>query len=289
MARQQLAGMAARLRGLCLVFAASSALKLPALRAKRPAHAPAPAIFTADDARPIVLFDGECNLCNAGVNILLDYDACSRDGRGNLRVAALQSTVGRLLLSRLSADQRARAVDAASGEYSSIVVAGRDRAWVGSGAVLKIGRQLKAPLKWLAVLGWCVPWFARDFVYGQISRRRKRWFGEADQCRLWDDNYDMRFVSDAVVGCDDRVPVAGGVTKAAAAADAAAFAHGDAVVVAAEQPVVMASSASEDVLGNGMRGVVEAPGDADGRVVVRFDEPATFAATLDERILRKVA
>ena len=99
----------------------------------------------------------------------------------------------------------------------------------------------------------------------------------------------MRFVSDAVVGCDDRVPVAGGVTKAAAAADAAAFAHGDAVVVAAEQPVVMASSASEDVLGNGMRGVVEAPGDADGRVVVRFDEPATFAATLDERILRKVA
>ena len=115
---------ARRLRGLCLVFAASSALKLPALRARRPAHAPAPAIFTADDARPIVLFDGECNLCNAGVNILLDYDACSRDDRGNLRVAALQSTVGRLLLSRLSAEQRARAVDAASGEYSSIVVAG---------------------------------------------------------------------------------------------------------------------------------------------------------------------
>ena len=169
---------ARRLRGLCLVFAASSALKLPALRARRPAHAPAPAIFTADDARPIVLFDGECNLCNAGVNILLDYDACSRDGRGNLRVAALQSTVGRLLLSRLSAEQRARAVDSTSGEYSSIVVAGRDRAWVGSGAVLKIGRQLKAPLRWLAVLGWCVPWFARDFVYGQISRRRKRWFDE---------------------------------------------------------------------------------------------------------------
>ncbi|KAH8052290.1 hypothetical protein JL721_10930 [Aureococcus anophagefferens] len=123
-----------------------------------------------------------------------------------------------------------------------------------------------------------------DFVYGQISRRRKRWFGEADQCRLWDDNYDMRFVSDAVVGCDDRVP-AGGVT---AAARRGAFAHGDAVVVAAEQPVVMASSASEDVLGNGMRGVVEARA-ADGRVVVRFDEPAKFAATLDERILRKVA
>ncbi|KAK7234427.1 pseudouridine synthase [Aureococcus anophagefferens] len=170
-------------------------------RLQRPAHAPAPAIFTADDARPIVLFDGECNLCNAGVNILLDYDACSRDGRGNLRVAALQSTPG--------------------AQYSSIVVAGRDRAWVGSGAVLKIGRQLKAPLKWLAVLG-C----------GAAPRR-------------------------------------------------AAFAHGDAVVVAAEQPVVMASSASEDVLGNGMRGVVEAPGDADGRVVVRFDEPAKFAATLD--------
>ena len=28
-----------------------------------------------DDKRPIILFDGVCNLCNGGVNFALDHDA----------------------------------------------------------------------------------------------------------------------------------------------------------------------------------------------------------------------
>ena len=40
----------------------------------------------AKDSRPIVLYDGVCNLCNGGVNFALDAD---RSGR--LRFAALQS------------------------------------------------------------------------------------------------------------------------------------------------------------------------------------------------------
>ena len=35
-------------------------------------------IFTPDDSRPVVLFDGECNLCNRGVNLLLDRDLLHR-------------------------------------------------------------------------------------------------------------------------------------------------------------------------------------------------------------------
>ena len=51
------------------------------------------------DSRPIVLFDGECNLCNKFVQTLLKYDSCDNDIRGNLRFAALQSHVGKLLMS----------------------------------------------------------------------------------------------------------------------------------------------------------------------------------------------
>jgi hypothetical protein len=46
-----------------------------------------------DDNRPIILFDGVCNLCNSAVNLALDWDP-----KGKLRFSALQSNVGRSLL-----------------------------------------------------------------------------------------------------------------------------------------------------------------------------------------------
>ena len=45
------------------------------------------------DSRPIILFDGVCNLCNSAVNVALDWDPS-----GKLRFAALQSNVGKSLL-----------------------------------------------------------------------------------------------------------------------------------------------------------------------------------------------
>ena len=49
----------------------------------------------ATDTRPVVLFDGVCNLCNGAVNLALDWDP-----KGHLRFAALQSDVGRALLEK---------------------------------------------------------------------------------------------------------------------------------------------------------------------------------------------
>lgn len=51
--------------------------------------------FSATDRRPVILFDGVCNMCNSGVNFMLDWD---REGR--FRFAALQSEAGRKLLER---------------------------------------------------------------------------------------------------------------------------------------------------------------------------------------------
>ena len=180
----------------------ATALRLPWRRPAPQLLPPVPQIFTPDDSRPVVLFDGECNLCNRGVNLLLDRDRCDDDERGNLRVAALQSGVGRTLCARLPPDQYAKAVDAETGAYKSIVVQGAREAWVGSAAVLKIGRQLRGPLGWLAALGSVVPRLVLDPAYGFVSRRRKLWFGESDQCRVWDDDWEQRFVDDAVLRGD---------------------------------------------------------------------------------------
>ena len=191
-----------RPRLLAAALGCATALRLPWRRPAPQLLPPVPQIFTPDDSRPVVLFDGECNLCNRGVNLLLDRDRCDADERGNLRVAALQSGVGRALCARLPPSEYARAVDAETGAYKSIVVAGAREAWVGSAAVLKIGRQLRGPLGWLAALGSAVPRRVLDPIYGFVSRRRKLWFGESDQCRVWDDDWEQRFVDDAVLRGD---------------------------------------------------------------------------------------
>ncbi|KAL9183158.1 hypothetical protein ACHAXT_004945 [Thalassiosira profunda] len=161
-----------------------------------------PSIFTPSDARPVVLFDGKCNLCNAGVQLVLDMDRASDDPRGNLRVAALQSRVGKVLLARLPEAQRETVLNLGGGdqEYKSIVVAGKDKTWLNSDACLKIGRELRGPLRYLALLASIIPSFIRDPIYKFLSKFRKRLFGEAPECRLWDDNWDTRFVDDALFG-----------------------------------------------------------------------------------------
>ena len=163
----------------------------------------APALFTPDDSRPIVLFDGSCNLCNWGVQLMLDHDSCSVDSRGNLRIAALQSRVGTLLLARLNDRTRKDVLrNAALGgdQYKSIVVCGPSRTWTNTAAVLKMGRSMGFPFRPLALVAWLIPPFIRNLVYRWLSRNRKRLFGERDECRLWDDRWDTRFVDDSLLG-----------------------------------------------------------------------------------------
>ena len=163
-----------------------------------------PSIFSASDSRPIVLFDGSCNLCNAGVQLVLDNDRASDDIRGNLRVAALQSRVGQILLARLPSAQREAVLGSSSGDggekYKSIVVAGRNKSWVNSDACLRIGRELRGPLRYLALLAHIIPRFIRDVVYKFLSGQRTKLFGKAAECRLWDDNWDTRFIDDTFFG-----------------------------------------------------------------------------------------
>lgn len=159
-----------------------------------------PSIFNEKDSRPVVLFDGKCNLCNAGVQLVLDNDSATNDERGNLRVAALQSRVGQILLARLPEKQRSKVQSSVGGEYKSIVVASPNKTLLNSNACVYIGKQLKGPLKWLALLASIIPSVLRDPLYKLMSRYRKFLFGEAPECRLWDDNWDMRFVDDSLFG-----------------------------------------------------------------------------------------
>ena len=93
-------------------------------------HTLAEKVFEQDD-RPIILYDGVCNLCNGGVNFMLDWDSPNEE-RGRFRFAALQSNVGRALLQRSG-----RRPD----DCNSIILALKDGNTYAKGeAVLRIGQ-----------------------------------------------------------------------------------------------------------------------------------------------------
>ena len=87
-------------------------------------------VFETDE-RPIILYDGICNLCNGGVNFMLDWDSPNEE-RGNFRFAALQSDVGRALLQRSGRSPE---------DCNSIILALKDGSTYAKGdAVLRIGK-----------------------------------------------------------------------------------------------------------------------------------------------------
>lgn len=86
--------------------------------------------YFATDPRPIILFDGVCNLCNGAVNFMLDWDT-----QGAFRLAALQSSAGSAMLQRCG-----RHPD----DMSSIVLVQADgQHFIRSEAVLRIAQSMQ--------------------------------------------------------------------------------------------------------------------------------------------------
>jgi len=139
-------------------------------------------VFSKDE-RPVILFDGICNLCNGGVNYALDHDE-----EGVFRFASLQSTVGQSLLVRSGKKPD---------DVSSIVLVTHDKAYFKSDAVLRIVKKLNGGTAILSKVGVLLPKLVKDFIYDYVAKNRFI-FGEADQCRLYDENFDDRFVPDPV-------------------------------------------------------------------------------------------
>ncbi|XVF24806.1 hypothetical protein REPUB_Repub13aG0159500 [Reevesia pubescens] len=126
--------------------------------------------FFDQDTRPIMLFDGVCNLCNGGVRFVRDVDRNRR-----IRFEALQSEAGKKLLRRSG-----RAPD----DISSVVIVEKDRSYIKSEAVLKIMEYLDLPFPQIAFFLQFVPLFARDFMYDNVANNRYALFGYSDSCEI---------------------------------------------------------------------------------------------------------
>lgn len=129
-------------------------------------------------APPVAFFDGVCNLCNSSVDFLLRHDR-----RGLLRFAPLQGST----FASVAHDHPELA------GTDSFVLAERGRVHVRSSAALRAAMALGGPWRVAGVL-LVVPRALRDHVYDFVARRRYRWFGRRESCRLPTPELRARFL-----------------------------------------------------------------------------------------------
>jgi predicted DCC family thiol-disulfide oxidoreductase YuxK len=134
--------------------------------------------------RPVLFFDGECNLCNSSVQFIIRHDKQKR-----FLFAPLQSPAGREALSNISLS-----FGEGRGEVSSLILLYRGRYYIRSSAALHTARLLSG-LWPVLYAGMILPRFLRDAVYDFISRNRYKWFGKRSECMIPTPELKERFIS----------------------------------------------------------------------------------------------
>ncbi|MEP7146965.1 MAG: thiol-disulfide oxidoreductase DCC family protein [bacterium] len=117
----------------------------------------------------IILFDGVCNLCNSGINYIIDHDKNNR-----FKFASLQSDAGQSFLKKSGLNNK---------DFDSVILIEGEKFYTKSTAVLRIAEEFGPLWKLLYVFN-VIPAPVRNFFYDIIARHRYKWFGKKDSCRL---------------------------------------------------------------------------------------------------------
>jgi predicted DCC family thiol-disulfide oxidoreductase YuxK len=126
----------------------------------------------------ILLFDGDCYLCQNSIQFVIQ-----RDFKKVIHFASLQSEFGQRLL------EKKGYVDVPN----SLVLLDQDKLFLKSEAVLQLIQHFSWKWRALALLKW-IPRCLRDAVYDWVARHRYQWFGKADQCLLPTPDLKSRFL-----------------------------------------------------------------------------------------------
>lgn len=117
----------------------------------------------------IILFDGECNLCNRFVDFVIRYDRYDK-----FKFDSLQSQNSTTLLQESPIDPD---------KLDTVVLYSQNVFYTRSNAALLILFELGFPFS-LTIILWIVPRFYRDWGYRVVAKNRSNWFGKRDTCRL---------------------------------------------------------------------------------------------------------
>ncbi|NJB37179.1 thiol-disulfide oxidoreductase DCC family protein [Croceivirga sp. JEA036] len=117
----------------------------------------------------IIIFDGECNLCNGVVSWLLNRDSIQQ-----FRYVPFQSPRGQALLTTHQFP---------TARLTTVILIKDCTAYTHSDGFLKILEQVPRFNTIAKLLQW-VPLWVRDNVYNYASSQRLAWFGKSTSCNL---------------------------------------------------------------------------------------------------------
>jgi len=123
----------------------------------------------------ILLYDGECGLCQRTVRWILRHDP-----QGRLRFATQQQPLAAEVFARHGLD----ALQTNSAVLVQHFGEPTERVVLRSDAILRCLRELGGVWAWLAAIARLVPRALRDGVYNWLARNRHRLFAMGESCAL---------------------------------------------------------------------------------------------------------
>lgn len=116
----------------------------------------------------LVLFDGECHICDTFVQFLLN-----KDGSNQFLFSSQQSEAGMFI----------REQYAIPAETDSVIVLDGAFIYTKSDAALHVLSKLGFPWRILCLFR-ILPRNIRDMFYDYIAENRYKWFGQKQKCRI---------------------------------------------------------------------------------------------------------
>ena len=121
-----------------------------------------------EEIRPVILFDGFCNLCSGTVDFLLKHDR-----KKQFSFISLQSVEGKLLILKYQIPA----------DTDSVILIKSNRIYFESEAFVEIVATLNFPWKLISVIKF-IPAQIWNSIYRWIAKNRYRWFGKRESCRI---------------------------------------------------------------------------------------------------------
>jgi predicted DCC family thiol-disulfide oxidoreductase YuxK len=129
--------------------------------------------------KPLILFDGVCNLCNGSIQFVIKHDKESK-----FLFASLQSEKGQEILKHLGLK---------TDNFDSFILLDKGEIYTKSSGVLKEAAILGGWFKIFTIF-YLVPTFIRDLFYSFVAKNRYRFFGKKDACMIPTPELKARFL-----------------------------------------------------------------------------------------------
>lgn len=129
--------------------------------------------------KPLLLFDGVCNLCSGFVQFVIE-----RDPEGKFLFASLQSETGQQVL---------RDNGMSETNLSTVILLKNGQTYMHSDVALEMSRDLGG-LWSLFYFFKIIPKSFRDKTYDWVATNRYNWFGEKESCWMPTPELQARFL-----------------------------------------------------------------------------------------------